>query len=364
LVIGSLPDWSLHQRRSVMGRIVAVLLVGALAVLGSPALGPAQTQQIRIGAAGATDHAPVFAGVEKGIFAKHGLDAKVIMYPTGVEMINGLVAGSQEVNVMGSVPFLAGVSNGLPLVLIGHLHGDPNRKEYTDNQSIVAGPKAGVKVGDIKALKGKRVATPFGAGGEGYLIGLLAQYGMKTDDLTMLNVKPSDLATALRNGDADAIAIWEPWASTALAQVPGSVRVSAGGCQGCYDPGTILTTKKVIAEKAELLKKFMVAFAEAQQWVRQNFDAAAEINMRWIPGVDLAVMKMAIRHSNYDSRMSKYTHDMYVEKTIPYLLSQKRLKQAFDPGPNIDSQFYLYAEKTAPQFYADLPPIPEAIRLK
>jgi NitT/TauT family transport system substrate-binding protein/sulfonate transport system substrate-binding protein len=347
-----------------MGRFVAVLLIGALGVLGNPALAPAQAQQIRIGAAGATDHAPVFAGVEKGIFAKHGLDAKAVMYPTGVEMINGLVAGSQEVNVMGSVPYLAGVSNGLPLVLIGHLHGDPNRNEYTDNQSVVASPKTGLKAGDIKALKGKRVATPFGAGGEGYIIGLLAQYGMKPSDLTLVNVKPSDLATALRQGDADAIAIWEPWASTALVQVPGSVRVSAGGCQGCYDPGTILTTKKVIADKADLLRRFMVAFAEAQQWVRQNFDAAAEINMRWIPGVELEVMKLAIRRSVYDHRMSRYTRDMYVEKTIPYLLEQKRLKAAFDPAANIDAQFYLHAEKTAPQFYADLPPIKENIRLK
>jgi NitT/TauT family transport system substrate-binding protein/sulfonate transport system substrate-binding protein len=347
-----------------MGRFIPLLLIGALVILGSPAAAPAQALQIRIGAAGATDHAPVFAGVEKGIFAKHGLDAKVIMYPTGVEAINGLLAGAQEVNVMGSVPFLAGVSNGLPLMLIGHLHGDPNRTEYTDNTSIVAGPNTGIKVGDIKALKGKRVATPFGAGGEGYLLGMLAQNGMKPSDITMLNVKPSDLVTALRNGDADAIAIWEPWASTATVQVPGSVRVAAGACQGCYDPGTILTTKKVIADKPEVLKRFMVAFAEAQQWVRQNFDAAAEINMRWIPGVELDVMKMAIRRSNYDSRMSKYTHDMYVEKAIPFLLGQKRLKQSFDPAIAIDVQFYLYAEKTAPQFYADLPPIPDAIRLK
>ena len=187
---------------------------------------------------------------------------------------------------------------------------------------------------------------------------------MKVSDLTMQNVKPADLVTALRNDDVDAISIWEPWGSTAIAQVPGSVRVIAGGCQGCYDPGTILTTTKVIAEKAELLKRFMVAFAESQQWVRQNFDAAAEIDMRWIPGVELETMKMAIRRSNYDHRMSKYTRDMYTEKTIPYLMGQNRLKKVFDPATVIDPQFYLYAEKTAPQFYTDLPPIPEAIRLK
>ena len=79
---------------------------------------------IKIGAANATDHAAAFIGVERGIFAKHGLDAKLVMYQTGVEMINGLLSGAQEVNIMGSITFLAGVSNGQPLVLIGHLHGD------------------------------------------------------------------------------------------------------------------------------------------------------------------------------------------------------------------------------------------------
>jgi sulfonate transport system substrate-binding protein len=347
-----------------MRRVAMLLAVVALVVGGAPWTASGQTLQVRIGAGYATDHAPVFAGVEKGIFAKHGLDAKVIMYPTGVEEINGLLAGAQEVNVMGTTPFLAGVSNGLPLVLIGHLHGDPNRTDYADNYSIVASAKSGVTAGNVKALKGKRIATPFGAGGELYLLGMLDQNGLKTSDVTMLNVKPSDLVTALRNNDADAISIWEPWGSTALAQVPGSVLVAEGGCRGCYDPGTILTSSKVIGEKAEVLRRFMVAFAEAEQWVRQNFDAAAEINMRWIPGVDLETMKRAIRRSHYDSRMSRYTRDMYAEKAIPFLLGQKRLKKSFDPGTVIDSQFYLYAEKTAPLFYADLPPIPDAIRLK
>ena len=65
---------------------------------------------IKIGAAGAVDHAPVFAGVERGIFAEHGLDAEVVMYQSGVDMVNGLLNGAQEVNVMGSVPYLTGLA--------------------------------------------------------------------------------------------------------------------------------------------------------------------------------------------------------------------------------------------------------------
>jgi NitT/TauT family transport system substrate-binding protein/sulfonate transport system substrate-binding protein len=248
-----------------------------------------------------------FIGVERGIFAKHGLDAKIVMYQTGPEMINGLLNGAQDVNIMGSIPFLAGVSRGQPLVLIGHLHGDATRQYYADNNSVVAGPKSGIKANDFKALKGRRIGLPRGTGAEGYLLGLLAENGMKDADVTLINVKPSDQATALRQGDVDAIAAWEPWATTAVERVPGAVRVVSGGCESCYDPGSILTSRDVIAQKAEALRRFMVAFAEAEQWLRTHFDEAAEINMRWVTGTDADIMKSAIRRSHYDLRVSRNT---------------------------------------------------------
>ena len=66
--------------------LIALLSIAALAWV-LPA--GAQNLPIRIGASPASDHAAVFVGVEKGIFARHGLDAKVELYPTGVEMIVG-----------------------------------------------------------------------------------------------------------------------------------------------------------------------------------------------------------------------------------------------------------------------------------
>src|SRR5262245_16566708 len=319
--------------------------------------------EFKIGAGTASDHAPGFVGIERGIFAKHGLNAKIVMYPTGVEAINGLMAGAQDVNLMGSIPFLAAVSNGVPLVLIAHLHGDPLRPDYSTGHSIVAGPGTGIDRGAIKALKGKRIALPRGTGAEGYLLGHLRSNGMTVEEVQLINVKPADLPTALARKDADAIAVWEPWPSTALVQVPGSVRVVDGGCPTCYIPAGILTNPDSVAKKAEALRRFMVAFAESQQWVRQNFDAAAEITTHWVPGVDLAVMKEAIRQAGYDHRISKYTVQGYVKTTIPNLISGGQVKQAFDPAPFIDPQFYLYAEKNFPQFYADLPKIPDNVRV-
>jgi sulfonate transport system substrate-binding protein len=314
--------------------------------------------QIRIGAAGAVDHSPVFVGVERGIFAEHGLDAEIVMYQSGVDMVNGLLNGAQEVNVMGSVPYLSGLARGFPLVLIGHLHGDPNRDSYSDNQSIIASAASGVTAGDVAALKGMRIGLPRGTGAEGFLLGVLGAAGLGEDDVELINVPPAELTTALNQNDVDAVAIWQPWGATAVTKVEGSVLVQAGGCPQCYDPGTILTTQPNVVDNAETLQKFMAAFAESQQWVRQNPAGAAEINMRWIQGVDLKTMTLALSSVNLDPRMSTYTAQMYQEKTIPFLMGLGRIEANFDPSDAINTQFLAGVQANTPEVFSDLDPIP------
>lgn len=349
------------SRRSWIRGVMSLFIV---TIGAAPPVALAQAAlPIRIGAANATDHAPAFIGVEKGIFAKHGLDAKIVMYQSGPEMINGLLNGQQDVNIMGSIPFLAGVSRGQPLVLIGHLHGDATRQYYADNNSIVATPSSGIREKDIRALSGKKIGLPRGTGAEGYLLGVLAENGMKVGDLTLINIQPASQVSALAQGQVDAIAAWEPWATSAVARVPGAVRVTSGGCQSCYDPGSILTTRDTIQNNAETLRRFMVAFAEAEQWLRQNFDQAAEINTRWVTGVDLDIMKQAIRRSNYDLRLSRNTLEGYEKKAIPLLVADKRMAASIDPATVVDAQFCKYVETAFPQFFSDLPPIPADRRL-
>jgi len=336
------------------------LLISAVAAvtMSGAAFAQDDLSKIRIGAAGAVDHSPVFVGVERGIFAEHGLDAEVVMYQSGVDMVNGLLNGAQEVNVMGSVPYLSGLARDFPLVLIGHLHGDPNRDSYSDNQSIIASAASGVAAGDIAALKGLRIGLPRGSGAEGFLLGVLGAAGLSEADVELINVPPAELTTALNQNDVDAVAIWQPWGATAVTKVEGSVLVQAGGCPQCYDPGTILTTQSIVASDAAMLQKFMAAFAESQQWVRQNPEGAAEINMRWIQGVDLETMTLALSSVNIDPRMSTYTAQMYQEKTIPFLMGLGRIEENFDPTGAIDTRFLAGVQANTPDVFSDLDPIP------
>lgn len=343
-----------------------IRLLAAALILGVGLGGTAnsETLDITVGAGPADNHAPVFVAVEKGFFADAGLNAKVILYPTGVEEVNGQVNGAQQVSVLGTAPFLSGISNGLPLVLIAQLSGDPLKDSYSANQSLVAAPGAGIAEGHLEALKGKRIALPFGTDAQTYVVNLLAQAGLKPSDVRLSNGQPAQLATALSSGDADAISIWEPWSSAAVLNVKGAVKVIEGGCNDCFMPATVLTSRKVIDQDKEALGRFMVAFARAAQWVRQHPDEAAEIDMHWIQGASLDVLKASLRHSVFDPRLSKAVEEGFVRKTIPQLVAAHALRRAVDPSKSIDPEFILETEQKDPQFFSDLPPIPDQLRLR
>lgn len=334
-----------------MKQIIKYFLTGVFALVTWSNV--ASADPLLVSASKGTMHTPLLYATENGIFEKHGVEVELKFFQTGVEMINGLMAGTHHLNTMGSIPLIAGASNGLDMVLIGHLHGDANVESYSDNTGIVANKS----IKSIADLKGKKIALPRGTGAEGYLLGVLAQNKMTASDVTLVSAKPSDLSTALRNGDVDAIAIWETHLSSAAKSIEDANVLISGNCDVCYDPGTLITTNAIIKERGEQLAKFMLAFAEASQWVRKNLDKAAEINARWSNN-DVDVLKAAMRNGLNDPRMSKLTVETYKSKTVPGLKTAGKLGGDVDIDKLVDPQFVKTMIKQAPQFFDDLKPIP------
>ena len=343
-----------------MRPFVRWMLVGLVALV---APGLVVAQQLRVAVTSAAENAPFFSAVERGLFSKLGLDVKVDVMPSGVEISNALASGTVDVGLFGTYPFLTAVARGVPVVLIGHTWNNALKNPQSEILSVIARPGAGVPEGDLSKLKGKKVGVTRGAGGEPYIAGLLKQVGLSLDDVTLVNTAPSNMATALANKDADVIASWEPWPSAALTKVPGAYKVIYGGCQSCYDAGTVVTTKTAIAEKAKQLELFILGYAQGQAWARANRDEAAKIATRWIPGLDAETLMLAFKTLPIDVRLSKNTVEGFKQYSIPLLVSQKRIPQAFDPAPAVDNRFVAAAMKADPSAFADLKEIPAGQRL-
>lgn len=337
-----------------LGLVAAWLLV---------ATATAQTMPLRVAVTSAAENAPFFSAMEQGTFSKLGLDVKVDVMPSGVEIANALASGTVDVGLFGTYPFLTAVARGVPVVLIGHTWNNATKNPQSEVLSVIARSDAGVPAGDLAKLKGKKIGVTRGAGGEPYIAGLLKQVGLSMDDVTLVNTAPSNMATALQNKDADVIAAWEPWPSAALTKVQGSYKVIYGGCTSCYDAGTVVTTKQVIADKSKALEAFILGYARAQAWTRAHRDEAAQISTRWIPGLDADTLKLALKTLPLDVRLSKNTIDGFSTYAIPLLMSQKRVPQAFDPAPAVDNRFVAAAMKADPSAFADLPPVQNDKRL-
>jgi len=184
------------SRRSAVRTIVGLIAAHAL---GFSPLATAQVATLRVAASSGAEDTPLFVAIDKGFFASHGLDVKADLFANGVEAINALAGGNADIGVFGTYPFLAAVSKGIPLVLIGHNWGDALASNQSEYFSLVASKTSGVKPNDVPSLKGKKVGVAFGSGAHAYAKALFKQAGLAESDVKMINVQAANQPTALAN---------------------------------------------------------------------------------------------------------------------------------------------------------------------
>lgn len=300
------------------------------------------------------NHVPSFVGVEKGIFLKHGIDLKLKVLATGQEMSKALQAG--EVQIIGSAysNYPVAVERGMAARGVVGLMGDRTGRYSDDPVSLWS--RKGTGVTRIEDLAGRKVGTPVGGTADEYLGVVLRKGGLSREKVTILNVPPGNLVSALQGGGVDAVAVWEPFGSLIQAKVPDAHLVARGGGHiGYYI--NMAARDDVIERNPELVERYVIGMAEAAQYTRQHPDEAAEIATRWIPGLDVAVAKQALRHMTFDPRITAHTLAAW-DENVKILMEQKKLKSAVPWQQGVEPRFIEKVMKTHPQFFTDLKPVP------
>jgi len=335
------------KRMACMAAVVATV-----ALIAWPAA--AQQPAPLAAAVGANmNHVPSFVGVEKGIFLKHGIDLKLKVLATGQEMAKALQAG--EVQIIGSAysNYPVAVERGMATKGVVGLMGDRSGRYSDDPVSIWTRKTTGIT--QIEDLAGRKVGTPIGGTADEYLGVVLKKRGIPREKVNLLNVPPGNIVSALQGGSVEAVAIWEPFGSVIQAKVADAVLVSRGGGYiGYYI--NMAVRNDLIEKSAELVERYVIGMAEATQYTRQHLDEAAEIATRWVPGLDAAVAKQAIRHMTYDSRITPHTIAAW-DENVKILLEQKKLKSALPWQQGIEPRFIEKVMKSHPQFFTDLKPM-------
>lgn len=140
----------------------------------------------------------------QGLFQKN-LDAHVSLkyFASGPAAMAALASNSlQFMCGLGIPPFVAAISQGLPLTIIY------NQERYTTAAGIVVRPGVGIKT--LADLKGKKIAIVQGSQSSFELATFLAQAGVPFDAVQQVNMSPPEMRVAYSTKSIDAAIVWDP----------------------------------------------------------------------------------------------------------------------------------------------------------
>jgi sulfonate transport system substrate-binding protein len=283
-------------------RTLLLLAAAGLIASGASAQTPPKLEFVIVDNLG---HLPMIVGAEKGIFKQHGVDVQLKIVKSGTEIVNALKNKEVQGGNMSVTTFIKGRQGGEPVSVFALAMNDATRANADDPLAIIARKDSGIKAGDIKSLKGKKVGVWFEQTPDEYLKIALSKAGLKKGEVELVNITSNPaLVPNLAEGKVDAVVSLEPWNTLILDKVPGSYIVKRGGGYMAY---MMVSTfqDSVIKSQPELVEKFAIGLAASAQAVRQNRDEAVEIFAKVVPGVDVAIAKKAVKHINYDPRISK-----------------------------------------------------------
>ncbi|MFB6671673.1 ABC transporter substrate-binding protein [Streptomyces sp. NPDC056390] len=145
-------------------------------------------------------------------------EVKWVKFDSGADVNTAVIAGSVDLGLAGSSPVTKGLSAPLNIpykvLWIHDLIGE--------NEALVA--RKGIT--SVKALKGRKIATPFGSTSHYSLLAALDSAGLKESDVTLVDLQPQDALAAWQRGDIDAAYVWTP-TLTELAAKGGKVLVTS-----------------------------------------------------------------------------------------------------------------------------------------
>lgn len=296
--------------------------------------------------------------LERGFFEKYGLDVAIARpYATGVDALNALQAGESEIVQVG-VPMIGAVLRGMDLVALGNYSGSATRLGSDATMALIARGDSGIVKGDLKTLRGKKIAASFGTINHLYILALLEKGGLTPNDVTLVNTPPPDMTVALLAKGIDAFSAWDPWPIVATKDVPGAIEIIRGGDVIAY-LGYNVALRSWVEKNGATIEKFLAAVSEADQWMRANPKAAAQVATRWIPGLkqDVAEAAMQFNIQQNDRRLSAHNYRA-MWSAQDRLTRLGILKTTFDVNKHIEPKHMLKVMADHPKLFADLPPIP------
>ncbi|MBF7681826.1 taurine ABC transporter substrate-binding protein [Acinetobacter sp. B5B] len=192
-----------YKKPLITTLIVVVALVGFLIyqTQGKNAVATTPTKPIVIAYQTGVD--PSKVAQSEGLYEKNSQQTITWKkFDTGSDVVNALASGDVVIGNIGSSPFAAAASKGIPIeaFLITSKLGS--------SEALVVNQKSGIT--QPSDLIGKTIAVPFVSTTHYSLLSALKHWNISEDQVKIINLRPPEIIAAWNRGDIDAAYVWEP----------------------------------------------------------------------------------------------------------------------------------------------------------
>jgi NitT/TauT family transport system substrate-binding protein len=236
--------------------------------------------------------APVWVAKETGIFAKHGLDADVILLTGSPRLVQTLIAGDVDFAVVGLTAVMRARMQGAELAVLA----------TTTNVSVMkllVGRQSGIR--RIEDLKGKVMGvSQYGSEADAFARIVVGKAGLKPDkDVAIIQmgghpqVAAALVAGKLETGVLGGLALL-------TAKKSGAVVLADGAKLNTVSmAGTLAVTRRTIQRSRDSVMRFMRAFVEAFHYLKSNREGSIPILQKYMGGIN--------------TEQARFVYDEYVE---------------------------------------------------
>ncbi|MFB4300284.1 ABC transporter substrate-binding protein [Actinomadura sp. NTSP31] len=257
---------SVRHARTVPALIAAGLLITTVPACssGSSGSGSGGTAKLKILVSPQPNAAPIYIAKQKGLFAKHGLDVRIMAGQSGSSIVAALQSGGANIGMVNYVTVFSGASHGLKLKFVAQ-----SRVGQAGADGIFT--RKGSAIRSMTALKGKKIGVPGTGSVADLVVDLrLAEAGVSPKDVEYVQVPVPNALSSLDNGQVDAS--WLTGTQESRAGTAGNPRIIdawAGGAAGFPIAGWAGTDAWINGHR-DTVAEFRSALKEASQLAEKD----------------------------------------------------------------------------------------------
>jgi NitT/TauT family transport system substrate-binding protein len=274
----------------------AVALAALLVLAADPGFAAEKLVVARSSTSGFTFD-PLNIGIEKGIYAKNGLDVEMSVLEGSAKLHQAMLAGALDIG-LGAGTDLAFLVKGSPETAVGAV------MLGAGIYGLVIGPDS--KINSVADLKGKKIGvSTIGSLTQWLVLRLVQQQGWQRDDVTIVTVGSDSTAqtAALETHQIDAAMGAAALGWQLETQHRGRLLIQASQIVTEFLMNCAYASNKLVAERPAAIRLFLQSWYETVSWMRAHRDETVTL-ARAIDG-----FAQEIEERNYDAVMPFLSRD-------------------------------------------------------